>query len=232
RPGRLHRRRGGGATRGHRPPQPRPRCLGGGDSALRDPRLRQARGAQLEHLPPPRGATAGRRGAHLSPRCSPGRAMSRPPLDEPGVAPAIRGRLRALPAVEAVLASAAGGAALEVHPRPRVVEAVRRLLASLRARILQGEPARFSADALPAALAEVSAARLRPVLNATGVVLHTNLGRAPLASEALSAAVEGGRGYSNLELDLETGERGSRFAPLVGGLRRLTGAGAAPVGDH
>src|SRR5262249_59284900 len=67
------------------------------------------------------------------------------------------------------------------------------------------------------------------VLNATGVVLHTNLGRAPLASEALSAAVEVGRGYSNLELDLETGERGSRFAPLVEGLRRLTGAEDALV---
>src|SRR5262249_15220310 len=68
--GRLKRGTGRGAPWAPRPPQPRPRCLGGGDSALRDPGLRQARGAQLEHLPPPRGATAGRRGAHLSPRCS------------------------------------------------------------------------------------------------------------------------------------------------------------------
>jgi L-seryl-tRNA(Ser) seleniumtransferase len=78
-------------------------------------------------------------------------------------------------------------------------------------------------------LAELSVAQLRPVLNATGVVLHTNLGRAPLAAEALAAALEVGRGYSNLELDLETGERGSRFAPLVEGLRRLTGAEDALV---
>jgi L-seryl-tRNA(Ser) seleniumtransferase len=155
--------------------------------------------------------------------------MSKPPLDEAGVSPQVRERLRALPAVEAVLSSEAGRAALEAHPRPRVVEAVRRLLASLRTRILRGEPATYSAEALPAVLAEVSTAGLRPVLNATGVVLHTNLGRAPLSAEALAAVVEVGQGYSNLELDLETGERGSRFAPLVDGLRRLTGAEEAMV---
>src|SRR5262249_57171103 len=124
-------------------------------------------------LPPPRGATAGRRGAHLSPRCSPGRAMSRPPLDEPGVAPEIRERLRALPAVEAVLASAAGRAALEVHPRPRVLEAVRRLLPSPRARLLQGEPARFSPDAPPAAPAAGPAPPLPPGAHAPRGGLHT-----------------------------------------------------------
>jgi L-seryl-tRNA(Ser) seleniumtransferase len=155
--------------------------------------------------------------------------MSKPPLDEVGVSPQIRERLRALPPVEGVLASEVGRAALELHPRPRVLEAVRRLLASLRTRILRGEPASFSAEALPGVLAELSVAHLRPVLNATGVVLHTNLGRAPLAEEALAAAVEVGRGYSNLELDLQTGERGSRFAPLVEGLRRLTGAEDALV---
>ncbi len=67
---------------------------------------------------------------------------------------------------------------------------------------------------------------LRPVINATGVVLHTNLGRAPLSDAAIDAMREVSRGYSNLEFDLERGERGSRFAHLEGLLRRLTGAEA------
>ena len=70
---------------------------------------------------------------------------------------------------------------------------------------------------------------LRRVLNATGVIVHTNLGRAPLAAAALERVVEVGRGYSNLELDLETGERGSRQDHVAEALRRLTGAEAALV---
>jgi L-seryl-tRNA(Ser) seleniumtransferase len=144
--------------------------------------------------------------------------------------PAItRERLRALPSVEAVLVSEAGRAALQIHPRPRVVEAVRRVLGVLRARILQGEPASFSSDTLGPALVALATPGLRPVMNATGVVLHTNLGRAPLLPEAMAAVQGVARGYSNLELDLETGERGSRFAPLLEPLRVLTGAEDAIV---
>jgi len=140
-----------------------------------------------------------------------------------------RERLRALPSVEAVLVSEAGRAALQIHPRPRVVEAIRRVLAVLRTRILQGEAAGFSSDALGPALVALGTPGLRPVLNATGVVLHTNLGRAPLAPEALARVEAVARGYSNLELDLDSGERGSRFAPLLEPLRELTGAEDAVV---
>ena len=150
-------------------------------------------------------------------------------MSEGGLPASTRERLRSLPSVEAVLVSEAGRAALQIHPRPRVVEAIRRVLGGLRARILEGEPASFSSDALGPALVALGTPGLREVLNATGVVLHTNLGRAPLAEEAIARVEAVGRGYSNLELDLETGERGSRFAPLLEALRVLTGAEDAVV---
>ena len=81
-------------------------------------------------------------------------------------------------------------------------------------------------------LAELARSRrpsLRRVLNATGVLVHTNLGRAPLADAALARVAEVGAGYSNLEYDLEGGERGSRQDHLAGLLQRLTGAEAALV---
>jgi len=71
--------------------------------------------------------------------------------------------------------------------------------------------------------------RLRPVINATGIVLHTNLGRAPIAEEAATAAMEAARGYLNLELDLDTGKRSSRQNPIREWLGRLTGAESATV---
>src|SRR5947199_6876759 len=70
---------------------------------------------------------------------------------------------------------------------------------------------------------------LRPVINATGVVLHTNLGRAPLADAAISAMATVARGYSNLEYDLEAGARGSRYVHCAALLRELTGAEDALV---
>ena len=71
--------------------------------------------------------------------------------------------------------------------------------------------------------------RLRTVINATGIVLHTNLGRAPLAEEAAKAAYEAARGYLNLELDLDTGKRSSRQNPIGDWVCRLTGAESATV---
>jgi L-seryl-tRNA(Ser) seleniumtransferase len=68
---------------------------------------------------------------------------------------------------------------------------------------------------------------LRPVINATGVIIHTNLGRAPLSEETIEAMSAASRGYSNLEFDLEAGERGSRYAHMEAALLRLTGAEAA-----
>ena len=150
-------------------------------------------------------------------------------MSESGLPGPTRERLRGLPSVESVLVSDAGRAALQIHPRARVAEAIRRVLGVLRTRILAGEAASFSSDALGPALVALATPGLREVLNATGVVLHTNLGRAPLAPEALAAVQAVGRGYSNLELDLESGERGSRFAPLLEPLRALTGAEDALV---
>jgi L-seryl-tRNA(Ser) seleniumtransferase len=138
---------------------------------------------------------------------------------------AVRERLRALPSVERLASS------LQDVPHAAAIAAAREELDELRERIRAGEPV----DPDPAVLREVVAERarmlargsLRPVINATGVILHTNLGRAPLAPEAAAAAARIGAAYSNLELDLEDGERGSRQVHLEGLLRGLTGAEAA-----
>ncbi|MEZ4363880.1 MAG: L-seryl-tRNA(Sec) selenium transferase [Kofleriaceae bacterium] len=148
--------------------------------------------------------------------------------------------LAQLPAVH-LLADRAG--ALSAAPRWALVEAARRCVAARRAalrRAPSGErsPA-SSADAAlgpdidPAevvALAETLARpSLRPVLNATGVVLHTNLGRAPLSAEARRAIDEVAAGYCNLEYDLDAGARGSRHDHLRDLLRQLSGAEDALV---
>ncbi len=113
-----------------------------------------------------------------------------------------------------------------------VMEAVRAVLDQVRARVLAGEPCPAPA-AIEAELLEklASGARgsLRRVVNATGVVIHTNLGRAPLSDDALAAIREVGEGYSNLEYDLEAGERGDRYGHAAAALCRLTGAEAAVV---
>jgi L-seryl-tRNA(Ser) seleniumtransferase len=112
---------------------------------------------------------------------------------------------------------------------PLAVEAARAVLARAREEIGEGfEPG----DLTGRLAAELAAARrpaLRRVLNATGVILHTNLGRAPLADAALERVREIGRGYSNLEYDVTAGARGSRQDHVAGLLRRLTGAEAALV---
>ena len=112
---------------------------------------------------------------------------------------------------------------------PLAVEAARTVLARAREEIRAGfEPG----DLRERLEAELSAARrpaLRRAINATGVVVHTNVGRAPLADAALDRVLEVGRGYSNLEYDLTTGSRGSRQDHVAGLLRRLTGAEAALV---
>jgi len=112
---------------------------------------------------------------------------------------------------------------------PLAVEAARAVIARARAEIAAGgDPgdleARFREE-----LAAARTPSLRRVLNATGVVVHTNLGRAPLAQEALARVAEAARGYSNLEYDLAEGVRGSRQDHLGAILRRLTGGEAALV---
>ncbi|OGF18205.1 MAG: L-seryl-tRNA(Sec) selenium transferase [Candidatus Eisenbacteria bacterium RBG_16_71_46] len=141
--------------------------------------------------------------------------------------------LRTLPAVETLLRHPALGPALAALPRSLVVEAVRAEIAAERARLRRAG----GAAAAPEALAGGAAARalaagrpmLRRVLNATGVVLHTNLGRAPLSAAARRAVEEVARGYSSLEYDLVTGRRGDRGIGVERWLTRLTGAEAALV---
>ena len=118
---------------------------------------------------------------------------------------------------------------LAAEPRPLALAAARATLDRAREEIRAGH----DPGDLPArALAEVAAARaagLRRVLNATGVLVHTNLGRAPLPAAAVEAALAAASGYSNLEYDLAEGARGSRQDHLAPLLRRLTGAEAALV---
>jgi L-seryl-tRNA(Ser) seleniumtransferase len=109
------------------------------------------------------------------------------------------------------------------------VEAARAVLARAREDIHAGADPGDLASRLRDELAAARTARLRRVLNATGVVVHTNLGRAPLPEAALDRVREAGRGYSNLEYDLSAGTRGSRQDHVAGILRRLTGAEAALV---
>lgn len=138
-------------------------------------------------------------------------------------------RLRALPSIDELLARPSLSSLFSTHSRPVAVAALREAVASVRTRVLAGEDARFEEADVVRALARVGQPRLKAVLNATGVVLHTNLGRAPLPAAALEriAAVAGG--YCNLELDLDEGERGSRYEPVVELLCQLTGAEAAMV---
>ncbi len=141
-------------------------------------------------------------------------------------ATAIEARLRALPAVHELAATATG------VPRWAAVEAARRLIAERRAALragAAGETAAIGADEVGRLARELARPRLRRVVNATGVVLHTNLGRAPLAPAAMAAIGEVARGYSNLEYDLGRGERGSRHGHAEELVRALTGAEAACV---
>ncbi len=131
---------------------------------------------------------------------------------------------RDIPSVDKVVRALG---ALDV-PRPAVTAVVRRELASLRADQAAAVPA-FEEVVIRVrgALDRLCAGRIRPVINGTGVLLHTNLGRAPLASAAVEALAAAGTGYSNLEYDLTTGERGTRGAYLEHNLALACGAEAA-----
>jgi L-seryl-tRNA(Ser) seleniumtransferase len=142
---------------------------------------------------------------------------------------------RTLPGVDALLASTEFQPILADHPRTRVVRAIREVLRAVREELGDGnrEVREYGLPAYAARtgkLLEVWArASLRPVINATGVVLHTNLGRAPLSSAAREAMARAGSGYSNLEFDLASGTRGSRYVHCVDLLKEITGAPDALV---
>ncbi len=139
--------------------------------------------------------------------------------------------LRQLPKVDAMLERDDVAALAATVPRVLVLDAVRSAIDETRSVIVTGGDADPSPDAVAAhaiALAQRAARRsLRRVINATGIVVHTNLGRSPLADEAVDAVTEVARGYSTLEYDVESGERGSRHTHVESLIRRLTGAEAA-----
>jgi L-seryl-tRNA(Ser) seleniumtransferase len=129
-------------------------------------------------------------------------------------------RLRDLPSVDELA---------RTSDDPLAVGAARAVLGRAREQIQAGANPGDLAEQLHAELRAARAPRLRRVLNATGVIVHTNLGRAPLAAGALEHVAQAARGYSNLEYDLEAGARGSRQTHVAELLHRLTGAEAALV---
>lgn len=138
--------------------------------------------------------------------------------------------LRQLPKVDEVLRRPPV-AALEL-PQTVVTDLVRGRIEELRQRILEGSLTSLPTveelcDEVCAAAAAAAKPSLRPVINATGVTLHTNLGRACLSEKAVAAAAAAARRYSTLEYDLEKGERGSRYSHVEKLLCRITGARAA-----
>ena len=137
---------------------------------------------------------------------------------------------RNLPSVDSVLATTEVAEIASSFSRQWVVELVRSELDLARERIRKGEAA-ADLDEVAALVCrrvdEVVRAEPRRVINATGVVIHTNLGRAPLSRAAMAAAEEAAFGYSNLEFDLKSGRRGSRQAQLESLLCQITGAEAA-----
>ena len=141
--------------------------------------------------------------------------------------------LRGLPSVDQLIRQLAGWPGLEGMPRARLTVAVREALEAERRQILEERAPPSQPEALAgriAALARRAAGfSLRPVLNAAGVVLHTNLGRALLSDLALARIAEASTAYSNLELDVATRTRGSRYAHVEPLLQRLTGAEDALV---
>jgi len=149
---------------------------------------------------------------------------------------------RLIPSLERLLESRAFMGILEEHPRGLVVQHLRTELDRVRGEL--GEHGDSEALSRDVEDPQLYAARvqerlrvsetpsLRAVLNGTGVILHTNLGRAPLADSALDAMASVARGYANLEYDLEAGSRGSRYDHCTALLQELTAAGGALVSNN
>ncbi len=145
---------------------------------------------------------------------------------------AMESEFRRLPGVDKLLADERISKAGRKYPRERLVSVVREQLERERKSIIAGKKAsRYDAivNSILSQLDAMTAFSLRPLINATGVILHTNLGRAPLSPEAISAMESVSRGYSNLEFDLESGARGSRQVHVESLLCQLAGAEAALV---
>ncbi len=145
-----------------------------------------------------------------------------------------KSNLRGLPSVEQLLQTRLAADLIASYGRPLTLQAVRAALGEARSQALEGSPATVpEAKRLLGTSASLlqkwTAPTLLPVINASGVILHTNLGRAPLSTAAIRAMQTVAEGYSNLEFDLESGKRGSRSMHCEALLQRLTGAEAALV---
>jgi len=142
--------------------------------------------------------------------------------------------LRGLPSVEQLLQTQLAAELIASYGRPLTLQAIRSALDEVRRRVSKsGEATLPNREILLTQAASMlhiwTAPTLLPVINATGVILHTNLGRAPLSTAAILSMDAVSRGYSNLEFNLETGKRGSRLIHAETILQRLTGAEAAVV---
>lgn len=140
--------------------------------------------------------------------------------------------LRDLPSVEQLLQSEIASTYISRYGRPLVLDAFRQTLQKIRVDFSTNRKIPDQLDILQQAKEQLEAwvaPSLQPVINATGVILHTNLGRAPLSLAALQAIQTAASGYCNLEYDLQIGKRGSRSVHAEELLKRLTGAPAALV---
>src|SRR6266516_3462901 len=144
-------------------------------------------------------------------------------------------QLRLLPSIDELLQSSQGQEFINHYSRPMTLQALRASLAQAREDIRNGAMCPSSEQLLQVAqkyLQERQQAQLRPVINATGVIINTNLGRAPLSPAALEAVQRVAAGYSNLEYELEAGTRGSRHSHIAMLLCELTGGEAALVTNN
>jgi L-seryl-tRNA(Ser) seleniumtransferase len=142
--------------------------------------------------------------------------------------------LRELPSVEQLLQTHTAAELIAGNGRPLTLQAIRAALDEIRAQVSQGAVAELPdrnaiLGRVEALLQAWTAPSLLPVINASGVILHTNLGRAPLPKAAIQSMEAVARGYSNLEFELENGKRGSRLIHAEKLLKLLTGAEAAVV---
>ena len=138
--------------------------------------------------------------------------------------------LQHLPSVDRVLSAERSRQVIAELGRSLVLEAARDEIASRRVALSNGGTSLEFDVIVEATVARAYGAlrpSLRPVINATGVIIHTNLGRAPLSDDAIEAITTANRGYSNLEFDLDSGRRGSRYAHVDELVCRVTGAEAA-----
>ena len=143
-------------------------------------------------------------------------------------------RLSDLPSVERLLQSEDMGELVRRHGRPLTLDALRLTLDEYRSE-LKADPEREVPELraivsrTESHLSEWERSSLQPVINATGVILHTNLGRAPFSKSTIAAMQQAGQSYSNLELDLGTGKRGSRLVHAQSLLQKLLNVEAAVV---